>query len=235
MASESHLKATAEPCLTHEFTKGVDVSKWQGAIDWQRVNRNAATFVFVRVSDGLHDLDPYFADNFRGVSQAGLVRGVYQFFRARHDPIEQADLMLQWLDEAGGFAASDIPPALAIETLDGQSVDLLRARARAWLLHVKQALGVVPLVYTNIDFAERLSGHLADFPLWLAHWKSPDHGACPAQASGYTTWTFWQYTDGGDVTGIEGAVDLNFFNGDEQQLREFVARSHTLSLSNLRH
>ena len=71
--------------------EGIDVSAYQGAIDWRAVARAGKKFAFIRVSDGAAYTDPRFASNWAGARAAGLTRGAYQFFRPTESPLAQAD------------------------------------------------------------------------------------------------------------------------------------------------
>src|SRR5438552_18323963 len=97
-------------CSTGPLQKGVDVSVYQGTVNWAKVKSAGISFAFVRVSDGLTHPDSQFTNNWKGTKSAGVIRGVYQFFRPGEDPIQQADLMISKLTAAGGIGAGDLPP-----------------------------------------------------------------------------------------------------------------------------
>src|SRR6188508_74828 len=71
----------ARVCADGATTKGIDVSKWQGTINWPAVKQGGVQFAFIRLSDGANYKDPKFATNWAGAKSAGIIRGVYQFFR----------------------------------------------------------------------------------------------------------------------------------------------------------
>src|SRR5690242_10206407 len=78
-------------CPTGPTLRGVDVSEFQGQVDWPTAKASGLTFAFARVSDGTQKLDDQFAANWPAMLAQGLVRGAYQFFRPNEDPIAQAD------------------------------------------------------------------------------------------------------------------------------------------------
>ncbi len=204
---------------------GIDVSKWQGSIDWGRVAGAGVHFAFARVSDGARTRDATFATNFRGMKSAGIVRGAYQFFRPGQDPIEQAELMLSMLEEAGGLTTSDLPPALDLEAEDGIGIEDYRDRAQAWLDHVESGLGRRAIVYTGARF-ERFTGDaFARYPLWAPHYKLTYSGSCPNIADGWSRWHFWQWTAMGRIDGIPGDVDRNVFDGLPDELSRLIQSS----------
>ena len=141
--------------------RGVDVSYYQGDIDWNAAHSAGIAFAITRVSDGKGFKDPTFAQNWKGMRDAGVVRGLYQFFRPKQDPIAQADLAIAMLNDAGGLQKGDLPLMLDIEVNDGVAPGTILARAQAWLEHVQAVTGVVPMIYTGpgywAQFLERVS------------------------------------------------------------------------------
>src|SRR5262249_21136306 len=81
-------------CATGATVQGIDVSVHNGTIDWAKVKASGRVFAIARVSDGLHYPDSQFAANWKGIEAQGLVRGVYQYFRASQDPVAQADYLV---------------------------------------------------------------------------------------------------------------------------------------------
>lgn len=191
------------PCDTGPVTRGIDVSYYQGEIDWERVRGSGVEFAFIRVSDGEDVPDPMFELNWGGAKSAGVHRGMYQFFRPSAGIIEQADLVIAMAKKRG---TGELAPVLDIEDDAGLPPVVVAKRARQWLDHVKKALHVEPIVYTYPDFWRRGGGDvLATQPLWLAHYTT----ACPTVPAPWKTWQFWQHSDRGRVPGITGAVDLD--------------------------
>lgn len=211
--------ATGERCPA-ETVAGIDVSKYQGAIDWPAVRGAGIAFAFVRVSDGLSDPDPTFATNWAGAAAAGVMRGAYQFFRPLRDPVAQADLVV---DAMGPLGPGDLPPVVDVEVADGVDPVTLAAAVRAWLERVEGRTGRRPIIYTGAHvWADALDGaDLSDYPLWLAQWDRD----CPTVPAPWDDWTFWQTSATGRVAGIAGDVDTDVFRGDLAALRAFAAAS----------
>lgn len=205
-------------CAAGSVVKGVDVSYYQGTVNWQQVKQSGRVFAIARVSDGLSVVDSQFSTNWPAMKQAGLVRGVYQFFRPARDPIAQADLLLQKLQAAGGFQAGDLPPVLDIETVDGVATSTLRQRMQQWLDHVEQALGTKPMVYTAAFMSQTVGTGFSKYPLWVANYGT----TCPTMPDGWSGWKFWQSSSTGSVPGISGSVDVNDFNGTLATLLQFA-------------
>jgi lysozyme len=203
-------------CADGPTTKGIDVSKWQGDIDWPKVAGAGIKFAFIRVSDGLNYPDPKFQYNWAEARAAGVVRGVYQYFRPSQDAVEQATYLL---DQMGPLQEGDLPPVIDVETVDGQSAAKVIDQVAIWLETVEQGAGVRPLIYTSAGFWASLgTDGFTDYPLWVANWETD----CPLMPDGWTEWVFWQTAADGTVAGIDEAVDLDVFNGDLAALQGFA-------------
>ena len=209
-------------CAPGATVPGVDVSYYQGTIDWTAVadvNRGNKSFTFIRVSDGMFH-DPKFGTYWSQAEAQGLYRGAYQFFRASDDPIAQAELLLDAIDRQIG--PTDLPPVLDIETKDGRSSATVIARANQWLEHVQNALGRKPIIYTGVGFTDQIGNpsSFGAYPLWVANWTT----ACPLMPPAWHSWLFWQnkVTHSAQSIGLNGEVDLDMFNGDAAALAAYA-------------
>lgn len=207
-------------CAKGATVKGIDVSKWQGHIDWAKVKSAGIKFAIVRVGDGDSYVDNLFGENWAGTKAHGIIRGTYQFFRPSDDPIKAADLFVKQIKAHGGMQDGDLPPVLDVEVQEGVSDATLRSRALTWLQHVEAALGRRPMIYTSPGFwnAVGADSSFAKYPLWVAHWET----ACPTMPSSWSGWRFWQHADDGKVSGISGDVDLDVWNGTLAELQAFA-------------
>ncbi|HET6712813.1 MAG TPA: GH25 family lysozyme [Actinomycetota bacterium] len=196
---------------------GIDVSHWQGTIDWQRVAEKGKRFAFLKATDGHDILDPTFFANRAGARANGLLVGAYHFARpdpSKGDAVEEARWFVSQADPRPGY----LLPVLDLETsrgLDQQDVTLW---ARRWTAEVRRLTGVTPLVYTSPHGWERRTGDTRALardgsPLWIAHWgvESP---LLPAGEWDGNGWHVWQYTSHGQVAGIAGRVDLDVVRGN---------------------
>jgi lysozyme len=191
--------------------EGIDVSSWQGNIDWKAVHNSGRAFAVIRVADGSY-VDPKFAQNWSGAKAAGLARGVYQFFRAGQDGTAQANLLLAHV----GNDVGEIAPVADVEVSDGVSAATLNTHLAQWMTRIKQATGRTPLIYTSPGLWPSLSGssQFSGEDLWVANWGV----SCPGVPGPWTNYKFWQYADNGSVPGISGNVDLDRFNGTLAEL-----------------
>jgi lysozyme len=204
-------------CAGGTTVEGVDVSEFQGSINWGSVKASGRDFAITRVSDGTGHLDPTFGANWSGIKAAGMVRGVYQFFEGTESGTAQADLLLQ---QVGTLEAGDLPPVADVEVLDGSSGTQLVDNLAAWVAEIKAKTGRTPMIYTAPGFWNGLpnTGQFAGEVLWVANWQV----SCPDTPTPWTGWMFWQYDDGtttANVPGISGQVDKDRFNGSLSQLQ----------------
>jgi lysozyme len=196
--------------------RGIDVSKWQGDVDWSRVASTPVRFVIMRATRGNAYDDPRYAEYLAEASANGLVVGAYHRAKVGVAPGDARDEADHFLDVARN-GAGDILPVLDIEDANGLSVAKLRAWVRRWLARVRGRTGVRPMIYSSPYFWRTYLGDttwFADrgYPLWIAHWGvwRPD---VPARGWSGHGWTFWQSTSTGRVSGIGPNVDRDRFNG----------------------
>jgi len=205
-------------CGSGPTVKGIDVSYYQGTINWTDVRNDGVVYAFIRTSDGSYH-DPKFDTYWAESRAAGIKHGAYHFFRPEDDPIAQADYLLSKI--GGKLEADDLPPVLDVEAADSMSAGDIAAGVKQWSDHVAAALGRQPIIYTGMYFWRDSVGNpdMHTDPLWHAQYTS---ASCPDIASSWHDWTFWQYTSSGSVAGISGNVDMDRFNGDEAALDAFV-------------
>jgi lysozyme len=191
---------------------GIDISHFQGTIDWSQVAQAGKMFAFVKATQGLTYVDPQFHANWAGVKAAGLLRGAYHFYQPGDDPRQQAEFFLQTVELGPG----DLPPALDVEISNGQSAGEIVQGVQEWLSAVQQALGVTPLLYTDRTFWNTLGAKgFGDYPLWVAEYGV----TLPVLPAGWTSWAFWQFSEAGTVPGVTGSTDLDLFQGSLEDLR----------------
>lgn len=190
---------------------GIDVSYYQGKIDWKQVKTMEEDdvkidFAFIKATEGLFKVDPYFQRNWREAPKAGVICGAYHYFRPQKPGEWQAKFFLQTVN----FDAGDLPPVVDIEELDGVPASKMRVQLAEFLKHIEKKTGVKPIIYTGLSFyKDYLNGHFDEYPLWIAHYHQPK-----LRISSATKWHFWQHSDKAKISGINHVVDFNAFNGD---------------------
>lgn len=200
-------------CLTTASTPGIDVSYYQGKIDWQQVREAGIEFAFVRLgfrraADGVLGEDEMARKNLREASEAGLKVGAYFFSQAItvEEAREEAQLALTILDTV----SLDLPVAFDWEPVEGsqRTADMTRGLLtdcmEAFCSQIEEA-GYQTMVYFNRDLSKSLLDvrELGNRPVWFAMYDTYPDAPCKPD--------YWQYTDQGQVPGIEGYVDLNLY------------------------
>lgn len=200
--------------------KGIDVSQFNGSINWGFVKRDNVDFAFIRVGyrgygqAGNFKEDAMFKRNIEAAKTAGVPVGVYFVTQAITDAeaIEEANWVLQKIKEydieypiaidieEAGVAAGDVPRT---QNLDKNT----RTRLAKLFCQTIQNAGYTPIVYTNVDWATNKLNmtELAQYDTWIAHYKY-DVTSKPNYNGSYT---IWQYSDKGSINGVLGNVDLN--------------------------
>ncbi|GDY32137.1 lysozyme [Gandjariella thermophila] len=201
-------------------TQGLDVSSHQGNVDWAAVVAKGAAFAYVKATEGTTYRNPFFAQQYNGSYQAGLIRGAYHFALPNvSDGVAQANF---FVDHGGGWSPDGrtLPPALDIEynpygpICYGLSQRDMVGWIRAFSDQVHARTGRWPTIYTSTRWWSACTGNLGDFsdtnPLWLARYAA-DPGPMPFD---WDFHTFWQYDDAGAFPG-----DQDSFNGSLDRLR----------------
>ena len=191
---------------------GIDVSTYQGTIDWQAVKDAGIDYVIVRAAYRGYETgkivpDDLYEQNIRGAADVGLHVGVYLYSQAlsEHEAEEEADYLLSLIE---GLPV-DYPVVYDQEEYtadkartDGLTGEQATLNALAFCRRVHEA-GYIPMIYTNNDWATTMYDmeRLDHYPVWYA-----DYTSTPTLPGGFA---MWQYTDSGQVPGITGPVDLN--------------------------
>ena len=192
---------------------GLDVSEFQGEIDWNSVgiieNNYPIKFVFIRATAGNDRIDEKFNDNWLGAKGNKIIRGAYHYYRPNENSLEQAELFIKTVKLQKG----DLPPVLDIEKLPkGQSLDSLKIGLRRWLNAVEAHYKVKPIIYTGEKYYDDfLKDDFSDYLFWIANYNF-------YREKIGEDWLFWQFTEKASVPGIKGNVDVNIYNGDLEQL-----------------
>jgi lysozyme len=205
-------------CATGSTLRGVDVSSYQGSVDWSAAKASGISFAFAKATEGETLVDSTFAANWAGMKAAGVVRGGYHFFHPDESATAQASFVLSTV---GSLEAGDLPIVLDFETLDGVSEASAVADAVTFLQTVTQATGKTAILYMSAEFLSGSYASLAPYPLWVANYGV----SCPGLPSGWSSWTFWQDGDSGSVSGISGGTDVDEFNGSLSALTAFAGGS----------
>jgi len=200
---------------------GIDVSSYQGKIDWHRVkamheDEVHITFAFIKATEGVALVDPYFQRNWREAPKAGIICGAYHYFRPKASGKWQATFFLQNVKMDKG----DLPMAVDVEELNGVAPAKMREELNAFLKHIEAKTKVKPFIYSGLKFYEdNLQGYFDDYTLWIAHYYQPQLTIAKT-----TDWRFWQHSDRAKVNGINHVTDFDSFNGDSLAFRKLLIK-----------
>ncbi len=201
--------------------QGIDVSKYQGNVDWTAVYSSGVKFAWIKATEGGDYLDEKFHQNWEMAREAGLRRGAYHFAYWCRPAAEQA----AWFLANVPNDPMALPPVLDVEWNDQSKTcprHLSREQALAMMKTIldamEQAYGKRPVIYTSVDFhRDVLQGEFLDYPIWVRSVK-----AYPAVKYGNRRWHFWQHTAEGAVPGVRGYVDRNAFFGTQADWQNWL-------------
>lgn len=185
---------------------GIDVSQWQGYIDFAMVRRAGVELVYIKASEGRDLVDPFFLRNYANASNAGLLVGFYHYLTARSVGEAKAEAY-HFVETIEGLV-NDARLVMDIEDIAGLTPEEVNRIAGAFLQAVQEYSGKEPAVYAGADNAAQVLGDaFAAYPLWIAEYDVDE----PTMDNPWETWAGWQYTDMGRVAGIQGHVDRDIF------------------------
>ena len=222
----------------NEKIKGIDISHWQGDIDWSNVYNAGYKFAFAKATGGTGFIDGEFEGNMIEGHNVGMLIGAYHFaYPEYNDPVDEAQFFVSVAGEY--LRVGYLRPVLDIEDdLNENSYpwklgkEALSNWIHEFMSTVESETGVQPIIYVNKNYAnDHLDTSINQYQLWIAHWtcdtnRPPDTG----DTGIWNNWDFWQYWEPepencGEnfIPGINtGGVDLDVFNGDMSRLNTFV-------------
>ncbi len=197
-----------------DYCVGVDVSEYQGNIDWEAVDSlegRPIRFVFVRATCGHDRKDAQFEANWNGAKK--YIRGAYHYYRPDENSLEQARKFIATV----ALQPGDLPPVLDIEQLpENQSMERLKIGLQKWLDAVEKHYRRKPIIYSGQRYYEDfLKEEFTDYTFWVANYNFFAETLQPE-------WLFWQFSEKGRVEGIPEKVDVNLYNGTPKMLDYLV-------------
>ncbi|MDO5135299.1 MAG: GH25 family lysozyme [Eubacteriales bacterium] len=189
---------------------GIDVSAYQGQIDWQQVRAAGTRFAILRITQEGNVIDPTFEENYRGCRERDIWPGVYKYCYALNEKeaAEEADKVLEVL---GGRAL--IWPVfydLELDALEGLGMEGIQRVALAFLERIREG-GYLTGIYSDLYWYENLlSPRLKEYDCWIADYPEDDNGTLQ-EAYRPPYGVGWQYTSRAQIPGIQGFVDGDVF------------------------
>ncbi|MGZ3903076.1 MAG: GH25 family lysozyme [Bacteroidia bacterium] len=207
---------------------GIDVSSYQGTINWAQVKAAGYTFAWAKATEGLTTTDAQYANNATGAPAAGVYFGAYHFAHpdthtATADAVAEANHFLSVAQAS--IIACQVQPVLDYEVSTSLTWSQQTAWIQAWMNTVQTATGIAPIIYTDGSIANSLGSSLTVYKLWIA---DPDGNPTAVPSSTYLgvwnpNYAFKQYSWTGTVPGITGSqVDLDYFNGTLAELKNLM-------------
>ncbi|MCZ4125713.1 GH25 family lysozyme [Streptomyces sp. H39-S7] len=201
-------------------TSGIDVSHYQGTINWSSVKAAGIKFAYIKATESTTYKDPLFNANYLNSYQAKVIRGAYHFARPN---LSSGTSQANYFAANGGAWSRDNLTLPGMLDLEGGCYGKSTSAMRTWILDFynayKTRTGRDVVIYTSPSWWNSCTGSWggmsAKSPLFVAHWTT---ASSPSIPSGFPYWTFWQYSDSGSVSGISGAVDRDRFSGDGTRL-----------------
>lgn len=190
--------------------RGIDVSNYQGSIDFTEVKESGIQIVYILASQGNYFTDSYLKEFYNGATDNGLLVGFYHFF----DPSVSVDSQAQYFVDTISGLTSDCRLVLDLEETKGVGAAELSQLAVEFLETVKSLSGKDVAIYTYTSFANSdiESGYgLENYPLWIAEYGVDAPASNSIWGSAYSA---WQYSDSGSVSGISGDCDMDIFASD---------------------
>lgn len=187
--------------------KGIDVSIWQGSINYEQVAEEQIEIVYIRSSEGNSYVDPYYLRNYENAKNNGLKVGFYHYLTAKsvNEAIEQADFFVSLI----GGLAPDCRLAMDFEQFEDLSITEINEISLAFLRRVEEKSKRKVVIYSDaynarVRFGEELA---KSYPIWVAEYGVEE----PENNAKWESWVGFQYADDGEISGINTKVDLDYF------------------------
>lgn len=197
------------PSMQAYPVRGVDVSHYQGNIDWDALQSQGIMFAYIKATEGSSHEDSTFQTNWKNVVQTDLRAGAYHFFSFESSGLEQAENFI------GAVSAIDhmLPPVVDVEPYGSfktiKDTPEADAELKAWINRVEAEYGMRPVIYTTEAFyKDFIAAKFGGYDIWIRSvYKSPANSI---------HWKFWQYSNRMRLKGYDGEeryIDMNAFNG----------------------
>src|SRR5579859_6828749 len=208
-AAAAAKRAAAKPDVAGYPVRGIDVSHYQGTIDWSKIPGQGLAFVYIKATDGSAGTDAEFGRNWAGAAIAGLRRGAYHFYDFCQGGAAQADHFIKTVPVDADALPATVDFEASAECRKMPSKAAFQKQLAVFLRKMRAAYGRKPVLYVNdVIYSRYLAGAADGYALWVS-----DPGHASPQLSAGADWTLWQYSYSGRVDGVPNAVDLDVFRG----------------------
>ncbi len=189
-----------------QIYQGIDISSWQGNINFNDVANDGIQIVYIKATEGTNYISPNFESSYENAKANGLKIGFYHYVMARSIP--EAEAEAQFFASKISGKEIDCLLAMDFEEFGNLSNNQINTIGLAFIKRLEQITNKPVVVYSNTYTARTIwDGEILNYPLWVA-----EYGVSRPESNGkWNTYVGWQYTDQGTVSGIEGYVDRNRF------------------------
>jgi len=201
--------------------KGVDVSSYQGEIDWDILSTQDISFAFIKATEGSSFVDKKFAYNFEEAGKSSLAVGAYHFFSYDSEGKTQAENFINTVVPFEGM----LPPVIDVEFYGDKAVNPpdraeVEKQLKIMLNLLEEHYGQKPVIYaTEKSYELFLAGDYEEYDIWIRNVISKP------ELSDDRAWTFWQYTNRESFEGYNGDekyIDVNVFNGSLEEYNSYL-------------
>lgn len=209
---------------------GVDVSHYQGAIDWEVLSQQNLDFAIIKATEGSTHVDERFLDNWQAAEQTHLALGAYHFFSFDSEGDRQA---ASYIDTVGNLSGK-LAPVIDVEYYGNkrsnppERTEVVK-NLSALLDALEQQYEIKPIIYTTYTvYNDYIKGEFEDYPLWVRSVY------CPPTVLFGNKWSFWQYMDTAMLDGYVGDqkyIDVNVFRGTKQELEKLMIQKESVLAS----
>lgn len=196
---------------------GIDVSKHNGKINWEKLKDEKLDFVFIKATEGKTRLDPTYQYNLKGAKSINVRVGAYHFFKFNRDGADQARNFLSRVN----LSSLNFAPILDVEEsgnyTNRNNPKLVIKEIRKFINYVEARSSRKVIIYTNgHEYNKYIKNNFNNNPLWICSLDEVP----PIDRE----WKFWQYAHKGEIDGIKGWVDLNTFNGSRNDWNDYIGK-----------
>lgn len=189
-----------------QFYKGIDISGYQGDIDFAKVKQDGIEIVYMKSSEGFDYIDSKFERNYWVAKENGLKIGFYHFVTARTE--EEAKRQAQFFASVISGKIADCKLAMDFEVFGNLTKNEINSIGLVFLRTLQELTKKEVVVYSNASTANNIwNGEITNYPLWIAQYDVRE----PQNNGTWKSWIGWQYTDVGEISGINTYVDRNRF------------------------
>lgn len=200
--------------------RGVDISSYQGEIDWKILSEQDIQFAFIKATEGSSFEDPFFQQNWKKASDTSLRIGAYHFFSYDSPGISQAKHFIKTVQSKEEM----LPPVVDVEFYgDKESnppkADEVVKELTAYLDLLESHYGTKPIIYaTHKSYDLYIMGDFEEYPIWIRDiFQTP-------KLKDNRQWTFWQFSNRMVLKGYQGKekyIDMNVFYGSEEEFLNY--------------